>query len=173
MNSRFIVVVILTLTLFGCSAGRVCDCLPLNEPGAIPDENGVTVNQWLCRQTENAQHNKSIIYQADWVGATDRLSPFGRKRLGSWSNLSGVQPPLYVESSGDSFLDSQRQAAISSYLVQAGVDIPSVSVQLVYADEHLEGEEVPAIADRFLGEQIGTTETDSGFPQSGQPGGFF
>ena len=146
----------------------------------MPDENGFTVNQWLCRQTENAQHNKGMIYQADWIGSTDHLSPFGKKQLGRWTKLRGVQPALYVESSGDSFLDSQRQSAISGYLAQSGSTIQPELIQLVYADDGLEGEEVPAIADRFLGERtnsgqsgFGSFGSSSGFSPGGQPGGFF
>ena len=142
----------------------------------MPDENGLSVNQWLCRQTENAQYNKSMIYQADWIGVTDRLSPFGKRRLGSWTKLSGVQPALFVESSGDPYLDSQRQAAISGYLAQSGSGIQPEMIQLVYADDGLEGEEVPAITDRFLGERNSNDSSGFGFSggsPAGQPGGIF
>ena len=143
----------------------------------MPDENGATVNQWLCRQTENAQHATGMIYQADWVGTTARLSPFGRKRLGNWSGLSGVQPSLYVETSGDPFLDSQRQAAVSGYLNQIGNVMSPESIQLADVDSGLTGEEVPAIADRFLGELNGSAGTNAGsqggFLGGGQSGGFF
>lgn len=150
------------ILLAGCSSGRHCDCKPLNELGAIPDENGTVVNQWLCRQVGNAQHGRGVIYQADWQGETDRLSPFGRKQLGNWVTLDGPQPSLYVETSGDPFLDSQRQAAVSGYLNQIGISISPDSVQLANVGEGLTGEEIPAITDRFLGEQNSSGGSDGG-----------
>ena len=172
-----IIICFQALVLAGCSSGRLCDCKPLNELGALPDENGTAVNQWLCRQTENAQHGKGIIYQADWVGTSARLGPFGKKRLGTWSALSGLQPNLYVETSGDPFLDSQRQAAVSGYLNQIGIAMSPESIQLADVDSGLTGEEVPAIADRFLGDLNGSAGTDAGsqggFLGGGQSGGFF
>ena len=143
----------------------------------MPDENGTVVNQWLCRQVANAQQEKGMIYQADWVGNTDRLSPFGRKRLGSWSKLTGSQPNLYVETSGDRYLDSQRQAAVSGYLSQIGLALPPESIQLANVDSRLTGEEIPPIADRFLGELNGPRNSGAGsfggFPSGEQGGGFF
>ena len=172
-----IIICFQALFLAGCSSGRLCDCKPLNELGALPDENGTAVNQWLCRQTENAQHGKGVIYQADWVGTSARLGPFGKKRLGTWSALSGLQPNLYVETSGDPFLDSQRQAAVSGYLNQIGIAMSPESIQLADVDSGLTGEEVPAIADRFLGELNGSAGTNAGsqggFLGGGQSGGFF
>lgn len=166
-----------TLIWGGCSAGQLCDCKPLNDYGAMPDENGTAVNQWLCRQTANAQHDKGTIYQSDWVGNSDRLSPFGRKRLGSWTNLTGVQPNLYIETSGDSSLDSQRQSAVSNYLAQVGLLVQPESIRVANVDSGLAGEEVPPIADRFLGELNGPRDSGSdpfgGFSSSGQSGGFF
>ena len=178
MRYLYLPICIPALFLAGCfSSVQPCNCKPLNELGAVPDENGTVVNQWLCRQTENAQHTKGMIYQADWVGSTDRLSPFGRKRLSDWKQLDGVQPNLYVETSGDPFLDSQRQVAVSGYLNQIGIVASPESIQLANVDSGLTGEEVPAIADRFLGELNGSAGTNTGsqggFPNGVQGGGFF
>ena len=175
MHNAIFLMLVAVLLCNGCSSGRYCDdCKVLNEFGAMPDENGTAVNQWLCKQVENAQHNYGTLYQSDWVGTSDRLSPFGRKRLGNWTRLEGVQPRLYIETSGDQFLDSQRQAAVLGYLSQVGVAISPDSIQGANGDSGLTGEEVPAIADRFLSEQYGQTDNSAGsfggFP-SGQKGG--
>ena len=177
MRYLYPIVFVSAVFIAGCFHGRQCDCKLPSQLGALPDENGSAVNQWLCRQTENAQHSKGMIYQADWVGKTDRLGPFGIKRLGYWKGLSGVQPNLYVETSGDPFLDSQRQVAVSGYLNQVGVPVSPESIQIASVDSGLTGEEVPAIADRFLGELNGSVGNNAGsqngFPAAGQGGGFF
>lgn len=178
MRNQFLIVICLqALVLLGCSSGRYCDCHQLNELGALPDENGSSVNQWLCRQTENAQQLKGMIYQADWVGTTDRLGPFGIKRLGNWSTINGVQPNLYLETSGDRFLDSRRRSAVAGYLNQIGVAVSPESIQFASVDSGLTGEEAPAIIDRFLGETNGSTGSaqglQGGFNTGGQSGGIF
>ncbi|MDB2686154.1 hypothetical protein N9Y42_02990 [Mariniblastus sp.] len=177
MRDAIILIFIATLICTGCSVDRVCNCKPLNESGAMPDENGVTVNQWLCKQVGEAQQGKGMIYQADWVGKSDRLSPFGRKTLSGWTRLTGTQPSLYIETSGDPYLDSQRQAAVSGYLGQIGLALPPESIRLANAESGLAGEEVPAIADRFLSELNSQGDAApgnfSGFSGGQQGGGLF
>ena len=74
-------------------------------------------------------------------------------------------------------MDSQRQVAVSGYLNQIGIVASPESIQLANVDSALTGEEVPAIADRFLGELGGSAGTNAGsqggFPTGVQGGGFF
>ena len=180
MRYAYLTVVILFVAASGCWSGRTCShCKPLNQEGAIVDANGTTVNQWLCRQAENGlQASSGTIYQADWIGTTDRLSPFGRKQLASWANSGVVQTGLFIETSGDPVLDSSRLAAVSGYLGQVGFAISPDSIHLANFDEGLSGEEVPPIADRFLGDsgvqgRSDRSETFGVGSGAQQNGGFF
>jgi hypothetical protein len=97
--------------------------------GAVPEIAGTKVCNWQTEQIAGAIADQAVLYQADFLGSSDQLSPAALDRISrhAQSNLANVLPWV-IEPSGDSTLDTARVASTINALSVRGV--PPTDVQI-------------------------------------------
>lgn len=121
-----------SLTTSGCaSRGGILgvDCCADIPAGAVPEPAGVKVCQWQTAQVGSAIVDQTVMYQADFIGRSETLSPGAVDRMARNANsgLAAIQPTI-VEPSGDAQLDAARIAAVSARLASFGIAAPIVQL---------------------------------------------
>lgn len=121
--------------------------------GAVPAPAGSYNAQWQQSQESRADEDYLVFYQYEWLGESDRLSPFGERHVERLlTRLPHAAAPIVIEASGDEQRDRLRIAAVTSQLAQhetAWADYP-VIVGRSQA-EPLYGFESPRVSNGFIG----------------------
>ncbi len=162
-----------------CTHGRhhlICNDCDDIIPGAIPQPPGSHVYQWQEAQEQLAERADYVVYQNEWLGESEELSPFGVRHVASLLQ-QGPLFPIVVQASGNQSLDEERRIAMISHLESHNIDDASGSVVVGNATaEGLYGEEAPMLRQGFLrgssrGGGFGNRGGTSGSQSGG--GGFF
>lgn len=141
-----------SLVAGGCaSRGGILgvDCCADIPAGAVPEPAGTKVCQWQSAQVANAIADQTVLYQADFIGTTDALSPAAAERMARnvASGLAAMQPAL-IEPSGDASLDAARVNSVHVQLASFGIATPMVEVAIPAA-LGLRGPEAEQVAGGF------------------------
>lgn len=121
-----------SLIVGGCaSRGGILgvDCCADIPAGAVPEPAGTKVCNWQNVQVSSALADQTVLYQADFVGKSDSLSPAAIQRLARnvSSGLAATQPAI-IETSGDASLDAARLNVVNRQLASFGVTLPIVEI---------------------------------------------
>ncbi|MEZ6090017.1 MAG: hypothetical protein R3C05_18725 [Pirellulaceae bacterium] len=153
---------LLSLASLGCASRcgilgvDACADIPA---GAVPAPVGAKVCAWQTAQVSNAVADQTILYNADFIGLSDQLSPAAIERLARNAD-SGlvITVPSFVEPSGDAALDAARVNAVMVQLASHGVTEPIVEVATPAA-LGLRGPQAERVAGGFAntrGSSVGT-----------------
>ena len=142
------------LVITGCgSHGRhhllSDECLDI-PPGNIPLPPGTYTHRWQTTQEQLAEREDYVVYQNEWLGESEKLSPFGVRHV---AGLLGRGPlhPIVVQASGNQTLDEERRFAMVTQLEAHGVANASQNVIVGNAmAEGLYGEEAPMLRQGYL-----------------------
>ena len=134
IQSPLISTLSICLLLSGCaSRGGILgvDCCADIADGAIPEPAGAKVCQWQTAHVESAITDQTVLYQADFVGRTEELSPSAIDRLArnTASRLIDVRPYV-IEPSGDDLLDNARLNSVVNLLATVGASSPDVEIAI-------------------------------------------
>lgn len=121
-----------SLIIGGCaSRGGILgvDCCADIPAGAVPEPAGTKVCNWQNVQVSSALADQTVLYQADFVGKSDTLSPAAIQRMARnvSSGLAATQPAI-IETSGDASLDAARLNVVNRQLASFGVTLPIVEI---------------------------------------------
>lgn len=121
-----------SLIVGGCaSRGGILgvDCCADIPAGAVPEPAGTKVCNWQNVQVSSALADQTVLYQADFVGKSDTLSPAAIQRMARnvSSGLAATQPAI-IEPSGDASLDAARLNIVNMQLASFGVTTPMVEI---------------------------------------------
>lgn len=133
-RSVALAMVAVSILPIGCaSRGGILgvDCCADILSGAIPRPPGAKVCEWHTAQIKNAAADQTVLYRADFVGASTTLSPGAAERMGrnAASGLLAIQPTV-IEPSGDIDLDAQRVDAVARELAGRGIDQPVIQLAI-------------------------------------------
>ncbi|RCS54473.1 hypothetical protein DTL42_04850 [Bremerella cremea] len=121
--------------------------------GAIPQPLGTYGCGWQNAQTTAAQRDMLTIYQAEWIGASTDLGPYGKRHMTDLPTLAmQLGEPIVVEMSENHELDQQRLTYIQEVLSKTDFPQPEQWVVLGYAKaEPMYGIEAEGVASTYLG----------------------
>lgn len=165
-------VVAVFITVAGClhhGPRRAC----VYPHGAIPAKPGTYTCRWQATHAARARAEDLVIYEAEWIGESDRLGPAARKRLASLAK-TGVDwsCPLIVEEADDADLNERRKLAVSAYLAQQGAEVPPEAVMVGHSQAlGLFGQEADNVSRSMLRGGQGQTSREI-TPFGGFQGGF-
>ena len=168
-----------TMTNFGCaSRGGVLgvDCCADVPAGAIPEAAGAKVCAWQISQVTSAIADQTVLYQADFIGKTEVLSPGAVERMARNANSGLAKRPAFIEPSGDTSLDAARVNSVSIQLASLGIGSPIVELATPAA-LGLRGPQAERVA-RISGSFGNSSSSRTGAPTSqasgigGQTGSF-
>ncbi|GIW98547.1 MAG: hypothetical protein KatS3mg111_1880 [Pirellulaceae bacterium] len=149
----------------GCQHfGLWCDHCADIPHGAVPAPPGTYNAQWQQAQATRADEDHLVFYQYEWLGHSNRLSPFGERHLERLLDRFPQNPsPIIVETSGDDRRDQQRIAALRAYLAEQAPAWEDYPIEIGRSQaEPLYGVESPRVTNGFIG----------GRGAGGQVGGF-
>ncbi|MCG8653857.1 MAG: hypothetical protein MI861_28720 [Pirellulales bacterium] len=143
--------------------------------GAVPNPLGTAVCGWQTEQLATASIDRTVFYNADFVGSSEELSPAAVKRISELlqSNASANPVQWVVEPSGQSELDRQRTSSVASTLAELGWQ-GEYNVEVGYPPAlGLRGGEAERVgrAAAMIGNQGGNA-TSAGFGAFGNSGQF-
>jgi uncharacterized membrane protein YgcG len=132
--------------------------------GAVPAPAGTYRDQWHAAQSARADRDFFVFYLYEWLGESDRLSPFGERHLARMVQRAAHTPhPLVVEPSGDALLDQRRVVALQIALATYDAAWGAYPVVIGHSEaEPLYGFESPRILRGFTGGQGGGTGGGAG-----------
>ncbi len=136
-----------------CSHGRhqlLCDECADIPPGAIPQGPGAYTGQWQAAQEQLAEQADYVVYQNEWLGESEKLSPLGVRHV---AGLLGQGPfhPIVVQASGNQTLDEARRMALIAKLETHGIaGAPENVVVDNSTPEGLHGVEAPLLGRGYL-----------------------
>ncbi len=97
--------------------------------GAVPEPAGVKLCQWQTAQVLQAAQDQTVLYRADFIGESDRLSPSAtEKMLRSLQNGTAGTQIWVVEATLDSSQDTMRVKSVTKQLTDFGVSSPQVGI---------------------------------------------
>lgn len=122
-------------------------------PGAVPAPPGTYNTQWQQTQEARADEDYLVFYQYEWLGDSDRLSPFGKRHVERLlTRLPHTPSPIVIEASGDAQRDQLRVAAMTSHLARYDAAWANYPVVLGRSQaEPLYGFESPRVSNGFIG----------------------
>jgi len=142
--------------------------------GAVPAPPGTYNTQWQQAQDSRADQDYLVFYQYEWLGESDRLSPFGERHVDRLlTRLPHAPSPIVIEASGDAQRDQLRVAAMTSHLARhdaAWADYPVVVGRS--QAEPLYGFESRRVTNGFLGGRGAGGQGGGGGGFGGAGGGF-
>lgn len=111
--------------LFSGCAGRgflsKVDCCAAFPKGFVPELPGTKICNWQRAQVENAEADMRVLYQSDFEGNSDRLSPAAQERLWRQTTVNSVSDGVWVvEPSFQPDLDNARVASVTQSLNEMG-----------------------------------------------------
>lgn len=105
------------------------DCLADIQKGAVPEPVGTKVCQWQNAHIREAVKDETTLYQADFIGRSDALSPGAAEKMSNAVQKGlAVTQPWVIEPSGDPNLDSARVNGILRQLSRWGIQNPIVTI---------------------------------------------
>ncbi|SMP60022.1 hypothetical protein SAMN06265222_106306 [Neorhodopirellula lusitana] len=160
-----------SMTTLGCaSRGGILgvDCCADVPAGAIPEPAGAKVCNWQTAQVAGAAADQTVLYQADFVGTSAKLSPGAIERMARNANsgLAAMQP-AFIEPSGNASLDAERVDVVAMRLTSFGIPAPMVEVATPAA-LGLRGPQAERVASGFG--NIRNSMTGTGAPVSSPSG---
>lgn len=108
----------------GCAYTRAVhklDCCAEIPAGSIPEPAGAKLCRWQTAQVENAASDQRVLYQCDFVGSSEQLSPEARQRLWRYVQQNGAEVAAWtVEPSFKPNIDSARLNFVANTLAEMG-----------------------------------------------------
>ena len=169
---RLIAGIALTASV-GCITDEMADCGQL-PAGAIPSPVGTYGCEWQQSHALAAEESDFVIYQAAWVGETDRLGSAARKRVAAAATRTPeIAMPWIVESSDAPELDEQRRLALTDFLAQHGCQVEPEGVVVAHAESlGLYGQEAGELSRSIFQQKSENEALGNVSPFSGARGSF-
>lgn len=151
-----------------------CGCYSLREghdhfpPGALNQPVGTLTRQWQAAQADKARENGLVLYEAAWIGKSDRLGPSAKSRLAEICHQNDcLESLITLETSHDATLDEQRKQAVLNFASSHGVSLDPELIAVAAPDSNvLYGEE----SVRVSREMMQGNRRDSGLDGVGADG---
>ena len=126
--------------------------------GAIGAPLGTYFDQRQLEQQAQGDINRRVVYVGSWLGETDELGPATQRHIAQWVSEQNASPAdnfLWLEPSGNSSLDQQRQLKLVSSLSAFGYELGPESIPIGYpSGNSITGQEATRLVEQMEGGEV-------------------